>query len=77
MAAVTGREAAAGWLTRNSPSLTAMTTHGEAARSADLGYSYGTYQKPGTTTRGPYVRIWSRNPAGDWLIVVDAMPTAR
>lgn len=77
MAAVTGRDAAAAWLTSTTPSLTATTTAAEAARSADFGYTYGIYQKPGAAAKGPYLRVWSRTERGDWLIVAEVMPPPR
>jgi len=73
MAAVLGREAASEWLNSKTPSLSASTTAGEAAGSGDLGYTYGTYQKPESQKKGPYVRIWGRTPAGEWQIVVEVM----
>ena len=77
MAAVLGRQAASEWLTKNTPSLRASTTSAESARSADLGYSYGTYQKGDAPAKGPYVRIWSRDAQGTWQIVAEVMPTPR
>jgi ketosteroid isomerase-like protein len=77
MAAVTGRRPAVDWLAKNSPSLRASTTTAESARSAELGYSYGTYQKGDGPARGPYLRIWSRTADGTWLIVAEVMPTPR
>jgi ketosteroid isomerase-like protein len=77
MAAVTGRQAASDWLTKNSPALKAVTTAGDSAASADLGYSYGTCQKGDAPARGPYLRIWSRTPEGKWLIAAEVMPTPR
>ena len=77
MAAVIGREPASAWLTKHAPSLKAVTSAAEAARSGDLGYSYGTYQKGETPARGPYLRVWSRTAQGTWLIVAEVMPTPR
>lgn len=77
IAAITGRDAASAWLTKNTPSLTAATNSGEAARSADFGYTYGTYQKQGAAAKGPYARLWSRTDRGVWLIVAEVMPTPR
>jgi len=73
MVAVVGREAVSAWLESKSPSLKASTTTGEAARSGDLGYTYGTYQRGDAAKKGPYVRIWSRTSAGDWQIVAEVM----
>lgn len=77
MVAVTGRDAASSWLASATPSFTATTNTGEAARSADVGYTYGTYEKQGATAKGAYLRIWSRTPRGEWLIVAEVMPPPR
>ena len=64
------------WLKQNATGLTAEHTAAEAARSGDLGYTYGTYRiaqsKPGT-----YLRVWSRDVTGRWKVVADVMPPAR
>jgi len=39
------------------------------ARSADLGYTYGVYGMPGET--GDYLRVWRRDAAGVWEVVID------
>jgi ketosteroid isomerase-like protein len=77
MVAVTGRDAALSWLVETTPSFTATTNTGEAARSADLGYTYGTYETHAAKTQGAYLRIWSRAPRGEWLIVAEVMPPPR
>jgi hypothetical protein len=40
------------------------------ARSGELGYAYGTYSAG--LQRGAYLRIWSRDAAGRWWLIVDA-----
>ncbi len=60
----------ASWITRAGRSLVWRTDGSGAARSGDLGYTYGYFQdagKPGTNT-GHYVRIWKKQPDGRWLI---------
>ncbi len=50
----------------------------EVANSADLGYTYGTYEvrligqdgKP-TTRYGKYVTVWRRQPDGSWKFILD------
>lgn len=63
--------AALDWFERHAKAMSAATTTGESANSADLGYTYGRYeltgQKPAT-----YLRIWSRQRDGSWRVVVDA-----
>jgi hypothetical protein len=57
--------------------MTAVAGRAEAASSADLGYSFGTYQIPTSTAEsGAYVRIWNRDGEGRWWVMVDtAEPT--
>jgi ketosteroid isomerase-like protein len=59
------------WFETEAKGMTAKTHRAESAASADFGYSYGKYelsgQKPAT-----YLRIWSRDAAGTWRVVVDA-----
>lgn len=50
----------------------------EIAVSGDLGFSYGTWEKPGkdkegkeTVYRGKYLTVWRRNQAGIWKVVAD------
>ena len=75
---IAGRDAAAEWLARNAPSMTVTTVNGDAARSGDLGYSYGTYGVTGATTEsGAYLRVWQRDAAGTWWIVADVTQPAR
>ena len=53
----------------------------EAARSGDLGYTYGTYELRGATKegqpaqpeRGNYVHVWKRKPDGRWRVVLDRL----
>lgn len=61
--------------------------YAEAARSGDLGYTWGTFSiapravvaKPGTTTQtvdakvGFYVRVWVRERNGQWRVAVDVL----
>ena len=67
-----GRSAAEKWTAPNAASMTASTGAADAARSGDLGYSYGTYQLSGTKPEsGAYVRVWTRDAAGKWFVVAD------
>ena len=67
-----GRSAAQKWMAQHATSMTASTGAADAARSADLGYSYGTYQVSGTKPEnGAYVRVWTRDAAGKWFVVAD------
>ena len=67
-----GRSAAEIWIAQHAASMTAATGAADAARSADLGYSYGTYKVGGTKPEtGAYVRVWTRDAAGKWFVVAD------
>jgi ketosteroid isomerase-like protein len=51
--------------------------HAELARSGEIGYTYGTYErkvqqdgKPGTET-GKYVTMWKRQRDGTWKVTLD------
>lgn len=65
-----GRAAIEGWMKEHAASMTATTGAAEAAVSGDLGYSYGTFELP-PAKPGAYVRVWQRDAAGKWFVVVD------
>jgi len=68
----TGRDAIVTWLAANAASGTAKDVGAESASSGDLGYTHGTFEvkdpKPST---GVYLRIWNRDAAGTWWVMVD------
>jgi ketosteroid isomerase-like protein len=67
-----GPAAAAAWLAQNAGDFAATSTAAESALSADLGYSYGKYaMKNPREESGAYVRVWTRDAAGRWLVVAD------
>jgi ketosteroid isomerase-like protein len=46
--------------------------HAEVAKSADVGYTWGTYLTPrATPERGHYAHYWRKNSKGDWRLVVE------
>jgi ketosteroid isomerase-like protein len=46
--------------------------HAEVAKSADVGYSWGTYLTPrAAPERGHYAHYWRKNAKGDWRLVVE------
>lgn len=54
----------------------ADTRFSEAARSGDLGYTWGTYAmagRPGAREEGFYVRIWVRDRDGQWKLALDVL----
>jgi ketosteroid isomerase-like protein len=64
------------WLMSQPAYATANSRYAEAARSGDLGYTWGTYaigprQKP--AQQGFYVRVWERERNGQWKIAMDVL----
>jgi ketosteroid isomerase-like protein len=50
------------------------TMHAETSSAGDMGHTYGYYElkKDGTATeKGHYMRVWKRNPAGQWRLAFD------
>jgi ketosteroid isomerase-like protein len=64
------------WLTSQPAFVTADSRYAEAARSGDLGYTWGTYavRARGSARQGSYVRVWVRERDGQWKIAVDVLP---
>ena len=74
---VTGEAAILAWL-GTLPSLSAgETRYAEAARSGDLGYTWGSYAAPGIggdpAQKGFYTRVWTRGRDGVWKVVLDVL----
>lgn len=66
---IVGRDAAAEWL-RSSGDTTAFTPiDGAAARSGDVGYTYGRYAR--ASGSGHYLRVWHCAASGAWRVVAD------
>jgi len=62
------------WFDTNASAMSASTGAAESANSADLGYSYGTYEVKGPSPqKGAYVRVWQRDGSGKWLLVADVV----
>ena len=75
-APVIGDRAALKWLASQRPYSSIDSRFSEAARSGDLGYTWGSYtvgpvQKP--TQRGFYIRVWQRERNGQWNVVMDVL----
>ncbi len=71
---VVGERSVTRWLASQPVYAAADSRYAEAARSGDLGYTWGTYaigprQKP--AQRGFYVRIWERERNGQWKVAMD------
>jgi ketosteroid isomerase-like protein len=46
--------------------------HAEVAKSADVGYSWGSYVTPrGAPEKGHYAHYWRKNAKGEWRLVVE------
>jgi ketosteroid isomerase-like protein len=76
MLPVVGERAVTRWLATQPAYAAADSRYAEAARSGDLGYTWGTYatgprQKP--TQQGFYLRVWERERNGQWKIAMDVL----
>ena len=74
---VVGETAILSWL-GTQPSLSAgETRYAEAARSADLGYTWGSYAAPAAgndpAQKGFYTRVWTRGRDGVWKVALDVL----
>ncbi len=69
--------AAERWFAANADRrMTGESLNAEAAKSGDLGYTYGRYSLSaadpnGDPERGHYVRVWTRTRSGQWKLAVD------
>ena len=68
-------EAAIAFLKTQPPLASAESMYTEAARSADLGYTWGSYEtapaSDGKPRSGHYARVWVREAGGAWRLVLD------
>jgi ketosteroid isomerase-like protein len=82
---VTGREAMRVALAAAPGTLSWEPTFAAAARSGELGYTYGDYEfksvpqgdKPSAVEKGNYIRIWKKKDNGNWRVVVDVLAPHR
>jgi ketosteroid isomerase-like protein len=64
------------WAASQSVFSSADSRYSEAARSGDLGYTWGTYTTASKSSPGPrgfYVRIWVRERNGQWKLALDVL----
>jgi ketosteroid isomerase-like protein len=64
------------WLATQPAFTAADTRFTEAARSGDLGYTWGTYTRKaarGANENGFYVRVWVRERNGQWKLALDLL----
>ena len=70
-----GERAILTWLATQPRYTAADTRYAEAARSGDLGYTWGTYIIPGRGRapgeEGFYARVWVRDRNGQWKVAAD------
>ena len=66
-----------GWLASQPPLSTGETRYAEAARSADLGYTWGAYAAQAAggdpVQKGFYMRVWTRERGGAWKLALDVL----
>lgn len=71
---VAGRAALERWLAGQPQSQGGAPLAADVARSGDLGYVYGSFETGGEQpAAGYYARVWKRDAAGDWRIVMDTV----
>jgi len=73
-----GTDAVVAWLTEHQAAMVATIGSGEAAKAGDLGYTYGKYEIAGAAPQtGAYVRVWTRDSTGRWLLEADVVAPSR
>jgi ketosteroid isomerase-like protein len=71
---IVGERAVAQWLATQASFAAADSRFSEAARSGDLGYTWGNYTTRGAKPQhGFYVRVWARERDGQWKLAVDVL----
>lgn len=75
MQPIVGERAILNWLAGQRPFASLSGHDAEAARSGDLGYTWGSYTVPEARggQRGFYVRVWVRERTGQWRIAADIL----
>jgi len=72
---MTERAAIRSYLSSQISKLSWTPIKSDVAQSADLGYTYGSYELkfagPNKTEKGYYVRVWKRDDRGNWKLVLD------
>jgi ketosteroid isomerase-like protein len=73
---IVGERRVVQWLATQPAFSTADSRYTEAARSGDLGYSWGTYTSGARGAKahlGFYVRVWVRERNGQWKLALDVL----
>jgi ketosteroid isomerase-like protein len=69
---IVGSDAIQAWLAQHSSSGTAGQKDASSSAAGDFGFTHGTFEtRAPTAVKGVYVRLWSRDAAGTWWLVVD------
>jgi ketosteroid isomerase-like protein len=69
---IVGAQGIASWLAQHSSAGTASQKDATTSAAGDFGYTHGTFEVSApTAVKGVYVRLWSRDTAGTWWLVVD------
>lgn len=71
-----GRGAIRNFLSAQATTLVGAPIKSDVSQSADLGYTYGTYESkvgsaPSSGERGYYVRVWKSDARGKWTLTLD------
>jgi ketosteroid isomerase-like protein len=70
-----GRDRALSYLKTQAAFTAAESLYAETAKSADFGYTWGSYETPagtnGAAKGGHYARVWAREAGGTWRVVLD------
>jgi ketosteroid isomerase-like protein len=75
---IVGTDAITAWMNAYASTGTATEGAAEAAAAGDFGYSYGRFDvKTPKPLSGAYVRIWNRDEAGRWWLMVDVAQPVR
>jgi ketosteroid isomerase-like protein len=71
---VVGRVALDEWANAQGAPLSGEPLFADVARSGDLGYAWGRYERQGESPEaGYYARVWKKDPRGEWRIVMDTV----
>lgn len=71
---VVGGAALGNWASAQTAKYQGEPLFADLAQSGDLGYAWGSYQKAaGERDAGYYARVWRRDAAGEWRIVMDTV----
>ncbi len=71
---VVGRVALADWVAAQGAKYRGEPLFADVARSGELGYAWGSYENAGAPAdAGYYARVWKKDSAGEWRIVMDTV----